>query len=280
VQRGRRAGRRVAVLFMAATVGGALAAVAGAPAAQAATGARVDTGGGTLNVRVGPTTAAKRVSTLPDGSRLVIVCRDLGQKIAGRVRTTSLWDRLRDGTYVTDAYVARRAKGLPRCGGAAATARVGRVGTWVLPVPATVGSGFRTRARPTHDGVDLSAARGTRILAASDGTVVRVECNASTRDCDVDGSPRVKGCGWYAEIEHAGSIVTRYCHMVRRPAVKVGQEVRAGQVIGRVGSSGNSSGPHLHFEVHVTAPPADSGNAVDPVPFLRARDVVVPVSQL
>jgi murein DD-endopeptidase MepM/ murein hydrolase activator NlpD len=142
-------------------------------------------------------------------------------------------------------------------------------GTWRAPVVATLGSGFRSPGRPMHDGVDLTSPRNTPVHAASNGTVITVVCNASTGNCDVDGNPQVRGCGWYVEIEHAGNVVTRYCHLVRRPEVTVGQPVDGGTVIGYVGTSGNSSGPHLHFEVHVNAPPADSSNAVDPVLFMR-----------
>lgn len=143
----------------------------------------------------------------------------------------------------------------------------------------TVGSGFRTSDRPGHDGVDIIAGRGTVIRAASGGIVVRVRCNIGGNSweptggpmpCDVDGSPTTGGCGWYAEVRHAADIVTRYCHMVRRPAVNVGQSVMAGRPIGNVGTSGNSSGPHLHYEIHEGYPAVES-NAIDPVPFMRGK---------
>ncbi|MET7817347.1 M23 family metallopeptidase [Micromonospora zamorensis] len=70
-------------------------------------------------------------------------------------------------------------------------------------------------------------------------------------------------------------MVTRYCHMIQRPEVAIGQQVTAGMVIGFVGNSGGSSGPHLHFEVHLDVPPgpfhANRNNAVDPVPFMLAQ---------
>jgi murein DD-endopeptidase MepM/ murein hydrolase activator NlpD len=148
---------------------------------------------------------------------------------------------------------------------------------WVAPVQAPIVSGFRTSDRPDHDGVDLAAARGTPIRAASAGVVVTVTCNASTSDgqpfsCDRDGSLSIAGCGWYVEILHADRIVTRYCHQLRAPLVRVGQNVVAGQVIGVVGTSGNSSGPHLHFEVHSDYP-SNSENAENPVAFMSAHGV-------
>jgi murein DD-endopeptidase MepM/ murein hydrolase activator NlpD len=143
-------------------------------------------------------------------------------------------------------------------------------GEWTQPVLAPIVSGFRTAARPGHDGVDLGASRGTPIRAASAGTVVVVRCNVTPADwgCNRDGSPSTPGCGWYVDITHAGDIITRYCHMLARPSVTEGQQVLAGQVIGVVGSSGHSSGPHLHFEVHLHGDRTSVG-AVDPVGWMR-----------
>jgi murein DD-endopeptidase MepM/ murein hydrolase activator NlpD len=136
-----------------------------------------------------------------------------------------------------------------------------------------VGSGFRTAQRPNHAGVDLILGRNTPIRAAAGGIVSVVKCNIDSRGtqtCDIDGWPGKGGCGWMVEIKHAGNLMTRYCHMVVRPLVRVGQQVAAGEVIGRVGSSGNSSGPHLHFEVHINNDRSSAG-AVDPVAFMRDR---------
>jgi murein DD-endopeptidase MepM/ murein hydrolase activator NlpD len=139
---------------------------------------------------------------------------------------------------------------------------------WTVPVRALVVSGFRTAERPNHYGVDLGVPKGTEVHAASAGVVVTAMCNASTGNCDVDGSPEVTGCGWYVDILHANSVITRYCHMVSRPAVTVGESVTAGQRIGFSGSSGNSSGPHLHFEVHANGDSGNSG-AVNPIDFMQ-----------
>ncbi len=143
-------------------------------------------------------------------------------------------------------------------------------GPWIQPVLAPIVSGFRPPQRPSHDGVDLGAGRGTPIRAASAGTVTVVRCNIrpASHGCDVDGSPQTPGCGWYVDIEHAAGIVTRYCHMLTHPYVQEGQAVAVGQIIGVVGSSGHSSGPHLHFEVHIGD--HSSGTATDPVPFMAS----------
>ena len=151
-------------------------------------------------------------------------------------------------------------------------------GQYRHPVPGVpAGSGFRTSGRPNHDGIDFSSYRGTPIHAAGDGTVVTIICNAHTADdepysCDVDGSPQILGCGWYLEILHTDGTVTRYCHLEAAPPVALGEKVSAGQVIGHMGSSGNSSGPHLHFETHM-AYPAWPETAIDPRVYLAKRGV-------
>ncbi|MFF5174086.1 M23 family metallopeptidase [Micromonospora sp. NPDC000089] len=144
---------------------------------------------------------------------------------------------------------------------------------WTAPIPGGVGSGFRTASRPRHNGVDIGAAKGTEIHAAATGRVLVARCDPDRlgrRDCDVDGYPTKGGCGWFVDILHAGGYITRYCHMVVRPFVVPGQLVKAGEVIGKVGTSGNSSGPHLHFETHLDGD-RSFGGATDPVPFMRQR---------
>lgn len=146
-------------------------------------------------------------------------------------------------------------------------------GGWVKPVNAPVGSpfGYAERGR-LHAGVDLSTRRGVPIYAAAAGTVVKMECDKHEDgvDCNRDGSPSTPGCGWHLYIRHAGKIITHYCHMLRRPLVDVGDQVKAGQQIGLLGTSGHSSGPHLHFEVHVRGDQSNAG-AIDPVKFMKQR---------
>ncbi len=142
---------------------------------------------------------------------------------------------------------------------------------WTIPLKAPVGSGFRTRHRPTHQGVDLSVEKYRPIVAVAAGVVSMVKCDEDFRgrkSCNVDGYPGKGGCGWMVEIIHAGDVMTRYCHLVQRPFVRENQQVAAGDVLGRVGSSGNSSGPHLHFEVHLNNDRSSNG-AVDPVRYMQ-----------
>jgi murein DD-endopeptidase MepM/ murein hydrolase activator NlpD len=145
---------------------------------------------------------------------------------------------------------------------------------WTAPVRgADVGSGFRTPQRPNHQGVDLILDRGMPIYAAAAGEVVVSMCQA-TDGCVGDGGVTVLGCGWYVDILHAGNVITRYCHLGQRPEVRVGQTVTAGQLLGYVGSTGHSSGPHLHFEVHRNGDRHRTG-AVNPVSFMA--DVGAPL---
>jgi murein DD-endopeptidase MepM/ murein hydrolase activator NlpD len=275
---------------------GVTVALFGEPTSAAANGAVAGTVvvKGRLAVRVAATADSAQVEALKNKAKVSVVCQVRGdERIKGRVRTTDRWDRLTNGRYVSDAFV-KRAKGIavPPCAptvvpaGPAAAYRgigpatsvlslTGPVATfeqtrplWTLPVPPTVIGGFRTVARPEHDGVDLPHARNTPIVSAAGGVVITVRCNTSGPSCDVNGSPSTRGCGWYVEVKHRDAIITRYCHMVRQPSVVVGESVEAGQVLGFVGSSGHSSGPHLHFEVHF-GDKASRLNAIDPVPFMR-----------
>ena len=257
----------------------------GVPADAASPTGKISAGQTGLSVRTAATTLAGRTGTLRTGTSISIQCQVTGQSVGGRVRTTNLWNRIITGAYVSDAYVTHSGA-IAKCPTTPATAPATPAapatsstnlppitggtpaGKWYVPVSVKVTQGYRTAARPTHDGEDMMAVRYTEIHATAAGTVVTVTCNASTKNCDVDGSPSVTGCGWYVEVRHSNNIVTRYCHMVRRPAVTVGQVVSVNQVIGYVGTSGNSSGPHLHFEVH-TGYPATRANAVDPIDFMR-----------
>jgi murein DD-endopeptidase MepM/ murein hydrolase activator NlpD len=167
---------------------------------------------------------------------------------------------------------AARAVGANATLGCAAMGDVAASG-WTAPVKAGLVSGFRTSQRPDHQGVDLGAARGDDILAAAAGIVIVSRCDNDSQPpfrCDRDGSPSTPGCGWYVDIKHAGEVITRYCHMLYRPKVRVGQTVAAGQQIGIVGTSGHSSGPHLHFEVHLNGDRSSSG-ATEPMKWMREK---------
>lgn len=119
-------------------------------------------------------------------------------------------------------------------------------------------SGFGRRTDPLagtsrfHSGIDLAAAAGTPIAAVADGVVTRV-------------GPR-GGYGNALEIDHGGGLSTLYAH-ASALAVKSGKTVQRGEIVGQVGSTGRSTGPHLHFEVRL------DGKPQDPLKALRAYGI-------
>ncbi len=121
------------------------------------------------------------------------------------------------------------------------------------PTDGTVGSPFGLRVHPIyggrrlHAGVDVAGPTGQPIVAANAGMVVTASC-----------SPGGYGCR--TVIDHGGGLATLYAHQSSFE-VGEGQLVSAGEVIGRIGSTGASTGPHLHFEVRRDGVPED------PMPF-------------
>jgi len=134
---------------------------------------------------------------------------------------------------------------------------------WTKPAVGRFTSGFGMRWGRMHNGADIGAPLGTPVVAAADGIVV-MACLTNARPCG--------GYGTLVAIDHGGGVVTRYAHAT--PAnvlVRVGDRVQVGQQITRVGTYGDSTGPHLHFEI-LQGGSVTSG-FIDPVPFLRARGV-------
>ena len=125
---------------------------------------------------------------------------------------------------------------------------------FVRPVPGVITSGYGPRYHPIlgyyrlHTGVDMAADYGRQIKAARDGVVILA---------DVWG-----GYGRTVVIDHGGGVSTLYAHQSSL-SVSYGQAIKAGTVIGKVGTSGLSTGAHLHFEVRV------GGEPVDPAPYLN-----------
>ncbi|MFC3100970.1 M23 family metallopeptidase [Altererythrobacter lauratis] len=137
----------------------------------------------------------------------------------------------RDGKYYDTAGVGEQREGL------------------LAPVPGPVTSRYGMRRHPIlgyrrmHAGLDFRAAHGTPIYAVTDGRVTF--------------AGRHGGHGNFVRLAHSGGLGTGYAHM-SRIAVSTGQQVRRGQVIGYVGSTGLSTGPHLHYEMY------RNGQAIDP----------------
>ncbi|MFF4356851.1 peptidoglycan DD-metalloendopeptidase family protein [Streptomyces sp. NPDC001604] len=130
---------------------------------------------------------------------------------------------------------------------------------WVAPVETYVlSAGFGSggdRWANRHTGQDFAVPIGTPVRAVGAGRVVSVSCGGAF--------------GIEIVLQHPGGYYTQYAHLAA-VAVDQGQRVDTGQWIGQSGTTGNSTGPHLHFEVRVTP---EMGSAVDPVPWLAARGV-------
>jgi murein DD-endopeptidase MepM/ murein hydrolase activator NlpD len=140
----------------------------------------------------------------------------------------------------------------------------------VIAVPADVPvrnasftSSFGVRSDPfgrgaaMHAGIDLAGPVGTPIYATADGTVAQAGWHTG-------------GYGNLIRLDHGRGIETRYAHL-QSMSVRPGERVRRGQLIGRMGSTGRSTGSHLHYEVRI------DGRAVNPVPFMRSTDIILAI---
>ncbi|EME22886.1 M23 family metallopeptidase [Rhodococcus triatomae] len=124
---------------------------------------------------------------------------------------------------------------------------------FALPALGTYTSGFGARWGELHAGVDIANAIGTPIYAVADGVVI-------------DSGP-ASGFGMWVRLQHADGTITVYGH-IDSSLVSVGQQVMAGDQIARMGNRGFSTGPHLHFEVHI-----GGVNKIDPIPWLATRGI-------
>lgn len=111
--------------------------------------------------------------------------------------------------------------------------------------------------RARHNGIDIPNPTGAPVYAAADGTIGRAQ--------------RLGGYGNYVEINHGNAIETRYGHL-SQIMVAPGQQVKRGDLIGLVGSTGRSTGPHLHYEVRIAGAP------VNPLPFVADDGVMADAS--
>lgn len=125
------------------------------------------------------------------------------------------------------------------------------------PVVGRLSSGFGYRTSPFsnrssfHEGIDISLSRGGAVVATGAGVVKSVRYH--------------RNYGWVIDVQHTQDIVTRYAHLTKA-MVKVGQEVDRGQRIAISGSSGRSTGPHLHYEV------LHNGRPKNPKPFIKLAE--------
>lgn len=184
------------------------------------------------------------------------------KRVSARVAATSI------GTFAAAAILIPIGATAAESGGVG-SGGVGPAAGAPGPAPAPGDGAFPVRGKVTygdglgagrgHQGQDLLAACGKPVVAAQPG---RVQIK------DYDGS----GAGNYVVIDGKGELEdTVYMHM-ESAAVRKGQRVSAGQVIGRVGTTGRSSACHLHFEIWGGSGWYDGGQALDPRPYLRSWD--------
>ena len=130
----------------------------------------------------------------------------------------------------------------------------GGIFKWPVPSSTTISSEFGYRIHPIlkikkfHTGIDISAPSGSKIIAAAKGTVILAGWNGAYGNAVV--------------IDHGGGITTLYGHM-SSIGVKVGANLAKGEYVGAVGSTGLSTGPHLHFEV------SNNGNVISPWTYIN-----------
>jgi murein DD-endopeptidase MepM/ murein hydrolase activator NlpD len=120
---------------------------------------------------------------------------------------------------------------------------------YIWPTRGILTSGYGWRWGRMHRGLDVAAPTGTPIVAAAAGVVVTAGWNSG-------------GYGNLVDIRHPDGSLTRYAHNSRL-LVRSGQQVRQGQLISEMGSTGFSTGPHLHFEIHPSG-----RSAINPISFL------------
>ncbi|MBC9822873.1 M23 family metallopeptidase [Terrabacter sp. MAHUQ-38] len=173
----------------------------------------------------------------------------------------TLYNRWEPDARAMAQWLLSGATGTLDCTGANNPAQVS--GSWahpLAPAPYALVSPFGMRLDPVtgawsmHRGQDFAVPIGTPDRAACDGVIDRVD------PADANGG------GMQTDLDCGGGIVIKYMHQSAF-SVRVGNTVRAGQVIGHTGTTGHSTGPHLHFQINI------NGQATDPVTFMRQRGI-------
>jgi hypothetical protein len=191
-------------------------------------------------------------------NQLTMMSDELGN---ADLRITAMGDTLRalrivdfERTYAA-AEALNRAEALPKSREGARLPVVGHISSrfsYSRPHPIL-------HIRRPHLGIDIAAPEGTPVTAPATGRVIKVARSLSY--------------GLRVEIDHGNGIVTRYAHL-KSALVKEGQDVIAGTMLGRVGSSGLSTGPHLHYEVR------RNGRPIDPLTYVINRPPRTPVDSV
>ncbi|MFF5996500.1 peptidoglycan DD-metalloendopeptidase family protein [Lysinibacillus sp. KU-BSD001] len=141
-------------------------------------------------------------------------------------------------------------------GSVATTIRNGKA--WPVPYTKQITSHFGPRWGREHKGIDIAVngVEGQPIVAFTEGVITRSEYNLIYSD------GKEVGWGWYVRINHGDGLETLYAHM-NKQGVPVGKKVKTGEVIGYVGSTGGSTGPHLHLEFWI------NGVQKNPIPYVQ-----------
>lgn len=196
-------------------------------------------------------TSLERLQSAQDGKRAAQqTVQD--QKAALLAETQKNVARLRAAAQAEEEESARIAR-LLRHGSSHGSGKYAGTMTWPTPGHDRVSSPFGWRIHPIlkirkfHAGIDIAAPSGATIVAAGSGTVIYAGPRGGYGNCTM--------------IDHGNGVVSVYAHQ-SRIGVSVGSHVTAGQAIGAVGSTGLSTGPHLHFEVRV------NGDPVNPMAYL------------
>ncbi|WP_452448208.1 M23 family metallopeptidase [Nocardia jiangxiensis] len=198
-----------------------------------------------LQVQAEPATSARDLAAIDNGERL----REQ-DVVAAAARATL--DRAR-----AEAAAASAGQPSPLLSGPSTALPggiEGSIGGYALPARGVFSSGYGSRWGTFHYGIDIAAPIGSPIYAVADGTVI----NAGP----------AQGFGLWVRIRHDDGTISVYGHMYDF-SVSVGERVRAGQQIARVGNRGDSTGPHLHFEILI------NGQHVDPQPWLALHGINV-----
>lgn len=182
----------------------------------------------------------------------------IGEISAQEDQLEAMEAELKKAANAVDAEIRQKEKEL-----AAQIANVVSESGFLWPLPAsynTLSSLYGSRIHPitgranNHTGIDIPAPSGTKIMAAKSGVVSKSTYNSSY--------------GNYVVVSHSDGTSTLYAHMSRRNA-SVGQTVKQGDTIGYVGTTGSSTGNHLHFEIRV------NGNRTDPVNYFKDKTLYV-----
>lgn len=203
--------------------------------------------------------SAKRVSTRR--TRIAIGATALGAALALGAGTTAAF-----ADEVPQAELTGTVQAISEQAAAQAAAVTAKAALWEKPVSkytlsATFGKGGSMWSHK-HSGQDFAVPVGTPVDAVSAGTVVKAGPNGGG-DGPAYGNAIV--------IKHANNTYSQYAHL-SKIQVKIGEKVTKGEQIARSGNTGNSSGPHLHFEIRTTP---NYGSAVNPVSFLRTVGVTI-----